>query len=208
MATLNREVFARDPLTWAIPNDGVAKVQQPTQPQEWQVLRHELTSFVCDGEYRRGLVRILTAYLQGLGQPVQPAAWVSGFYGSGKSHFVRVLEYLWRNIEIPDTGGQRARNLVTLTPDVNELLSELSTQGARRGGLWSAAGKLESGSGASVRLALLAVLFRAAGLPDQYPAARLVLRLKKTPGLYDAVAAGVAARGSSLADELFDMYVS
>jgi hypothetical protein len=29
-------------------------------------------------------------------QAKQPAAWVSGFYGSGKPHLIRVLEYLCR----------------------------------------------------------------------------------------------------------------
>ena len=89
---------------------------RPETDQQWDVLRWELRSFVCDGEYARGLERILDSFLTNLSQAQQPAVWVSGFYGSGKSHLVRVLEYLWRDIELPS--GERARSLVTLPDDV------------------------------------------------------------------------------------------
>ena len=199
-----REVLYRDPLSMAIPNDGVTKVIQPQSEQEWAVLRYELESFVCDGQYREGLDRILTAFLENFPQLQQQAAWVSGFYGSGKSHLVRVLEYLWRDVEFPD--GARARSLVTLPPDIEANLVELSHLGRQEGGLWSAAGTIGSGAGA-VRLGLLAVLFKSAGLPEQYPAARLVIWLKQN-GCYDAVAAAVKSRGRPFTRELRDMYVS
>ena len=89
---MNRDVFVRNPLEVSIPNDGVAKIGEPKTPQEWDVLKFELTNFVCEGEYKRGLETILSTYLRQLDQPTQPAVWVSGFYGSGKSHLVRVLE--------------------------------------------------------------------------------------------------------------------
>ena len=199
-----REVLYRDPLTMTIPNDGVTKVVQPQSDPEWAVLRYELESFVCDGEYRQGLDRVLTAFLENFAQPQQQAVWVSGFYGSGKSHLVRVLEYLWRDVEFPD--GVRARSLVTLPSDIKDSLAELSSLGSREGGLWSAAGTIGAGAGA-VRLALLAILFRSARLPEQYPAARLVLWLKQN-GFYDAVVASVESKGRSLAHELRNMYVS
>ena len=92
---LNKELFLRDPTTFSIPNDGVTTVTFPETPEQWDVLRYELTAFVCEGQYRQGLERILSTYLAQLGQSKQPAVWVSGFYGSGKSHLVRVLEHYW-----------------------------------------------------------------------------------------------------------------
>ena len=77
---------------------------RPETAQQWDVLEWELKSFVCEGEYARGLERILNSFLTNLSQSQQPAVWVSGFYGSGKSHLVRVLEYLWRDMELP--GGE------------------------------------------------------------------------------------------------------
>ena len=132
--TLVRETFVRNPLTVTIPNDGVAKVTTPTNPDEWDVLKYELEHFVCEGEYERGLQRVLSSFASNLGRSTQPAAWVSGFFGCGKSHFVRVLEYLWRDVSMPD--GASTRSLVTLPPDIDELLRELTTAGKREGGLW------------------------------------------------------------------------
>src|ERR1035437_7020601 len=161
MTIMNRELFAQDPTTTKIPNDGVAKVARPETAQQWDVLRWELRSFVCNGQYARGLEQILDSFLSSLGQPQQPAAWVSGFYGSGKSHLVRVLEYLWRGVELP--GGERSRDLVALPDAVRDHLTELSTVGTRNGGLWSAAGTLGAGAG-SVRLDFLSIVLNAAGV--------------------------------------------
>ena len=201
----NREVFAKDPLATTIPNLGVVKVTAPNTPEEWAVLRYELATFVCEGEYQRGLERILDAYLSNLGQPAQPAVWVSGFFGSGKSHLVRVLEYLWRDTGLPD--GATARGLVTLPSAIDAQLRELTAAGRREGGLWSAAGTLSASVGDSIGLALLAIVFRAARLPEAYPAARFVLWLREN-GIEERVRAEVAGQGRSFAQELRNMYVS
>jgi hypothetical protein len=201
----NSMLFAKDPLTTTLPNDGVAKVAAPQSPEEWEVLRYELTSFVCEGEYRRGLDRILSTFLGHLGEPTQPAVWISGFFGSGKSHMARALEYLWRDVQFPD--GARARGLVTLPGEIAAHFQELTIAGKREGGLWAAAGTLGSGAGDSVRLALMAVLFRSAGLPEQFPAARFVLWLKQE-GYYEAVKNGVEEQGRDFGAELRSMYSS
>lgn len=203
--TLNGELYYRDPTTHPIPNDGVAQVIDPQTPEQWAVLRYELESFVCEGEYHRGLELILTTFLENLKEPKQPAVWVSGFYGSGKSHLVRVLEYLWRDVEFPD--GATARSLTHLPDDISDALKELTTEGKRQGGLWSAAGTLGAGAGSNVRLALLGILLRSAGLPERFATARFVLWLKQN-NYYDAVRAAVEASGRVFANELNNLYVS
>jgi hypothetical protein len=100
----------------------------------------------------------------------------------------------------------RARSLVTLPTDTKALLTELTRVGRQEGGLWSAAGTLGAGTGA-VRFGLLAILFRSAGLPEQYPAARLVLWLKQN-GRYEAVKSNVEQSDKVLDVELRNMYVS
>ena len=65
-----------------------------------------------------------------LGRAEQPAVWVSGFYGSGKSHLVRVLEQLWRDVELPV--GDRARSSNDPShPEIQRTIGELSTAGKR-----------------------------------------------------------------------------
>ena len=205
MTLINRELFARDPTATKIPNDGVAKVTRPETDQQWDVLRWELQSFVCDGEYARGLEQILDSFLKNLTRSEQPAVWVSGFYGSGKSHLVRVLEYLWSDVELPE--GERARELVTVPEEVRAHLTELSMAGRRHGGLWSAAGLLASGKSETVRLAFLSVLFDSAGLPGEYPLARFTIWAQEN-GYLDQVRSAVEAEGKPFEREIHDLYVS
>lgn len=205
MTITNRELFYRDPTETKIPNDGVAKVVRPTTDQQWDVLRWELRSFVCEGQYACGLERILNSFLTNLSQAEQPAAWVSGFYGSGKSHLVRVLEYLWRGVELP--GGDRARDLVTLPDDVRDHLTELSTAGKRLGGLWSAAGTLASGKSDAVRLAFLSILFESAGLPEEYARARFTIWAREN-GYLDPLRTAIENEDRTFEKEIHDLYVS
>ncbi len=205
MTITNRDVFALDPTEGDLPNLGVAKVQNPEDDGDWATLEWELRSFVCEGEYERGLDRILDQFLSHLSQNEQPAVWVSGFFGSGKSHLMRVLEYLWRDYQLPS--GASARDLASLTPEIDRHLVELSAAAKRVGGLWSAAGTLGSGASGSVRLAFLAKIFEAAGLPQQYAPARLAIWLKNE-GLHDAVRSQVERAGKDFDHELRNLYVS
>jgi hypothetical protein len=73
-----------------------------------------------------------------------------------------------------------------LPSGVIDHLKELTTQGNRHGGLHAAAGKLGAGAGDKVRLALLGIIFKSKGLPEQYNQAQLVLWLKGE-GIYTQV---------------------
>ncbi len=198
--TLNRNLFHRDPLSFAIPNDGVSTVGTPTTANQWQVLRYELESFVCEGEYARGLQRILSSYLTNLDRSIQPAVWVSGFYGSGKSHLLRVLEHLWRNTRFPD--GASARSLVrSLDSEVSDSLKELDTIARRQGGTpWAAAGGMDAASVHNVNTTVLGIVLEAAGLPAHVAPAQVVLWLRRE-GLADTVAERLRAAGTDLVAE-------
>lgn len=202
---LNADVFARDPLKFNIPNSGVTRLDAPTSDAEWATLRWELQSFVCEGQYARGLSRLLAAYLARVDEADQPSWWVSGFYGSGKSHFVRVLEHLWADTRFPD--GSTARSLVHLPQEVADALRELDTAGRREGGLWSASGTLGAGADGAVRLAFVTILFRAAGLPPAFQQARLMMWLREK-GILEDVRARVEASGEAWTFALDNLYMS
>ncbi len=201
----NREIYAEDPGKLELLNNGVAKVLDSGTVADLETLRYEIRTFVCGGQYEKGLRRILDSYLGNLGKPEQPAVWVSGFYGNGKSHLVKMLRALWVDFTFPD--GARARGLAHLPDPIKEALKELATEGKRRGGLHAAAGTLGAGVGDNVRMAILSILFKSLGLPDQYPLARFVMWLRDS-GHLDKVRAHVTARKKVWEHELQNMYVS
>ena len=202
----NRDTYQRDPSNITLLNNGVATMTDALTDDERRTLRFELEHFVCEGEYQRGLVRILESYLTNQGQPEQPAAWVSGFFGSGKSHLAKMLRFLWTDYTFPEDGAS-SRGLARLPTDVQDLLKEITTLGKRAAGLHAAAGTLGAGAGDSVRLALLGVVLKSANLPESYPQARFCLWLKKN-GIYEQVRDAVEAQGRGFRRELNDMYVS
>ncbi len=206
MLTLNRDVYAKSPEQLALRNEGVAKVSDETTPAELETLRFELETFVCEGQYHAGMSKILGAYIGGLNAPEQKAVWISGFYGSGKSHFLKMLRALWTDTPFAD--GATPRDIAHLPQDVKDQLHELNTAAKRNGsGLHAAAGTLSGGAGDTVRLSVLGILMRSLGLPEGYPQARFELWLRRE-GKLDAVKAAVKAAGRDWTAELQDMYVS
>ncbi|HQB08049.1 MAG TPA: hypothetical protein PK712_09325, partial [Rectinema sp.] len=113
---VNREVYLIDPSTRKLVNEGVATVNEDNSPHAQKVLRYELETFVCEGQYEKGLSLILESYLRNLQQPSQPAVWVSGFYGSGKSHLIKMLKALWIDTRFED--GATARGIANLSQNV------------------------------------------------------------------------------------------
>jgi hypothetical protein len=203
--TLNREVYEKDPSENRLLNHGVAKVTTGDTDSEIETLRFEIRKFVCDGQYADGLDRILSQYLANLDQSEQPGVWVSGFFGSGKSHLVKVLQHLWLDYQFPD--GARARGLAKLPQHIKDLLTELSNQAKKYGGLHAAAGSLGDWTGDSVRLGLLSIVFKSVGLPPTYSRASFVLWLREE-GLEDAVRNHVQQAGGDFERELANLYVS
>lgn len=203
---LNREIYQRDPCTSVLVNQGVAVMSDAMDADERRTLRFELEHFVCEGEYQRGLVRILESFTGHQGRPELPAAWVSGFFGSGKSHLVKMLRFLWTDYKFPEDGAS-ARGLANLPGDVSELLTELSVLGKRIGGLHAAAGTLGAGATGSVRLALLGIVFKSKGLPQDFTLARFCLWLKRE-GYFESVKSHIVNTGRDFKGELNNLYVS
>lgn len=196
-----KDVLQRDPATNPLINQGQARIESPTDE-----LRGELSTFVCEGQYADGVQKIVRSFLDSLGKTSQRGAWVSGFFGSGKSHLLKMLCHLWQDTSLP--GGATARSLVPAIPEeLRALLRELDTAGKRTGGLIAAAGALPSGTNENVRLTILGILLRAVGLPVQYPQARFCLWLKSN-GWFDSVKSSVEAAGREFERELNNLYVS
>jgi len=201
----NRDIYQQNPTTRKLVNEGVASVNDDATRHALAVLRYELETFVCDGQYEKGLFDILETYLKNIDQAQQPAVWVSGFYGCGKSHLVKMLRALWVDTAFAD--GATARGIAQLPQGVRDALKELTTQAKRHGGLHAASGTLGSGASGSVRLALLRILFKSVGLPEQYPVARFVMWLKRE-GIYDQVCQNVESNGFDWHEELDNFYVA
>lgn len=203
---LNRDIYNRVPQENLLVNNGVAEVSEDHSEAAQAVLRYELESFVCDGQYEKGLETILDKFLLNLqSKTEQPGVWISGFYGSGKSHLAKMLRTLWTDHLFAD--GATARSIAKLPTGVYEHLKELSIQGKRQGGLHAAAGKLGAGVGDKVRLALLGIVYKSKGLPEQHNQAQLVLWMRRE-GILASVESELHAASRTLAQELPHMYVS
>ncbi len=201
----NRAIYLKDPSTRTLINQGVAFVNEDMSHEAQAILRYELETFVCDGQYEKGLAHIIETYLKNIERADQPGVWVSGFYGSGKSHLVKMLRALWTDIQFED--GASARGITILPTHVKDGLKELTIQAKRHGGLHAASGTLGAGASGSVRLALLRIIFKSANLPQSYPVARFVMWLKEN-NLYDSVRDHVEKNGHDWEFELSNFHVA
>ena len=93
------------------PINGVVKADQMDAASVWQ----ELEEYVVTKQINEYLRKFFDAYLAAIDRPHDAAitdrmgVWVSGFFSSGKSHFIKILSYLLENIEAhnPETGHKR-----------------------------------------------------------------------------------------------------
>ena len=96
------------------PINGVIKADQMDAASVWQ----ELEEYVVTKQISDYLGKFFDAYLEAMDRPNDAAitermgVWVSGFFGSGKSHFIKILSYLLENLEAhnPLTGEKRTAN--------------------------------------------------------------------------------------------------
>ncbi|MDU5105782.1 BREX system P-loop protein BrxC [Clostridium sp.] len=76
---------------------GVIKVGQDDDEN----IKQELEEYVVTGELNKHIDRFFEAYKTGIiGQTDENGVWISGFFGSGKSHFLKILSYLLQNKKI------------------------------------------------------------------------------------------------------------
>ena len=82
----NKDIFTLNPDDNNLVNKGVVEINTAKDAKGLSIIRHELKTFVCEGEYQQGIYRILKSYFENIDKVIQPPFWVSGFFGSGKSH--------------------------------------------------------------------------------------------------------------------------
>ena len=202
------ELLERDPRTEQLANNGQARIGEAGAIQSERELRAELESFVCRGKFADAMERVLGQYLQNLDGSRQDSVWVSGFFGSGKSHLLKMFAHLWTNTRFDD--GATARALVPggLPQAVSDHLRELDVH-AKRTGTPSvhAAGTLLAEDMGRVRLSILAVVLQARRWPTDYAQARFCFWLRDE-GLLDTVRSAVEESGKEWRRELSNLYVS
>lgn len=77
--------------------NGVVKVDQNTD----EVLKQEVKEYVITKDIRKHLIDFFNRYGSSFEEPTADVGvWISGFFGSGKSHFLKMLSYLLENKEI------------------------------------------------------------------------------------------------------------
>ncbi|MGX7417613.1 BREX system P-loop protein BrxC [Carnobacterium gallinarum] len=86
-----KQLFTKD-ITREI--KGVIKIGQSDNENRLQ----ELEEYVVTSELQKHMQQFFSAYCHALNEPTdRMGVWISGFFGSGKSHFLKILSYLLAN---------------------------------------------------------------------------------------------------------------
>jgi len=95
-----RDLLERDPFREI---EGVVKITDHDPIRVWR----EMDEYVPTEKVRQALREVLETLLETKrGATERACVWVSGFFGSGKSHFLKVVGYLLENRELRDADGR------------------------------------------------------------------------------------------------------
>ena len=106
--------------------NGVVKVNEEAE----DVLVRELDEYVVTDDLRKHIDTFFKAYEESFRAPTSDiGVWISGFFGSGKSHFLKILSYLLGNREVHGVRTvERFREKLEDHPDIFARI-EKTTQG-------------------------------------------------------------------------------
>ena len=91
---LIRDMFAEDINR---PINGVIKVDQDST----DVIEQEVREYVITKELKKHFISFFDYYSEAFEKPTDDiGVWISGFFGSGKSHFLKMLSYILENRDI------------------------------------------------------------------------------------------------------------
>jgi len=102
-----KDALQRDPASHPLVNQGQARISDSRNERTQSELRGELVTFVCEGQYADGVQKIIHSFLDNFGKTSQRGAWVSGFFGSGKSHLLKMLCHLWQDTSFPEVASMQ-----------------------------------------------------------------------------------------------------
>ena len=79
------------------PIQGVVTIGNEDEEQKWQ----ELEEYVCTDEITKSFRTFFRRYRESINHPTEKiGVWITGFFGSGKSHFLKILGYILENEEV------------------------------------------------------------------------------------------------------------
>ncbi len=119
-----RDIFQKD-ITRNI--NGVIQAGQLDE----QNVQEELAEYVVTPELQEALTKFFHHYVGSLQSPTaKMGVWISGFFGSGKSHFLKILSYLLENRRVGEKTALEYFDEKALSHGLRDLLRKVSTRPA------------------------------------------------------------------------------
>ena len=169
-----RDLLARD-LSQKI--EEIIKVDQADEPTVYQ----ELTEYVVTGRIRDQFRALLRAIADGPGDPQEGiGVWVSGFFGSGKSSFAKILGYILANRQV--LGKSAADLFLGQAGDerLAELLSFINVRIPTEVVMFDVSGQRDIKWGSeSITEIMYTVLLRTLGYAEDFNIAELEIELEQ-----------------------------